>query len=183
MQQTNVPFKVALGYIIVAIVLILAIGLVYRNTTTVLAINQATRDYIEKRQAADSTMSNLLKEEQTNLQQLTRAMQGKSSHNYLHEKMNSLNSGEDSVVVHSKAPKTHVAKNTTVEVMKTRKGFFRRLADAFKKEHAETLSIRRDSNAYSLGVRINSSPSFHTCRRPMFSVRLPTTSSLSPWLL
>ena len=36
------------------------------------------------------------------------------------------------VVVHSKAPKTHVAKNTTVEVMKTRKGFFRRLADAFK---------------------------------------------------
>lgn len=146
MQQTNVPFKVALGYIIVAIVLILAIGLVYRNTTAVLAINQATRDYIEKRQAADSTMSNLLKEEQTNLQQLTRAMQGKSSHNYLHEKMNSLNSGEDSVVVHSKAPKTHVAKNTTVEVMKTRKGFFRRLADAFKKEHAETLSIRRDSN-------------------------------------
>ena len=146
MQQTNVPFKVALGYIIVAIVLILAIGLVYRNTTTVLAINQATRDYIEKRQAADSTMSNLLKEEQTNLQQLTRAMQGKSSHNYLHEKMNSLNSGEDSIVVHSKAPKTHVAKNTTVEVMKTRKGFFRRLADAFKKEHAETLSIRRDSN-------------------------------------
>lgn len=146
MQQTNVPFKVALGYIIVAIVLILAIGLVYRNTTTVLAINQATRDYIEKRQAADSTMSNLLKEEQTNLQQLTRAMQGKSAHNYLHEKMNSLNSGEDSVVVHSKAPKTHVAKNTTVEVMKTRKGFFRRLADAFKKEHAETLSIRRDSN-------------------------------------
>ena len=53
MQQTNVPFKVALGYIIVAIVLILAIGLVYRNTTTVLAINQATRDYIEKRQAAE----------------------------------------------------------------------------------------------------------------------------------
>jgi hypothetical protein len=52
MQQTNVPFKVALGYIIVAIVLILAIGLVYRNTTAVLAINQATRDYIEKRQAA-----------------------------------------------------------------------------------------------------------------------------------
>ena len=146
MQKTNVPFKVALGYIIVAIVLILAIGLVYRNTTTVLAINQATRDYIEKRQAADSTMSNLLKEEQTNLQQLTRAMQGKSSHNYLHEKMNSLNSGEDSVVVHSKAPKTHVAKNTTVEVMKTRKGFFRRLADAFKKEHAETLSVKQDSN-------------------------------------
>ena len=154
MQQTNVPFKVALGYIIVAIVLILAIGLVYRNTTTVLAINQATRDYIEKRQAADSTMSSLLKEEQTNLQQLTRAMQGKSSHNYLHEKMNSLNSGEDSVVVHSKAPKTHVAKNTTVEVMKTRKGFFHRLADAFRKEHAETLSIQAVTDTLSTPVNL-----------------------------
>ena len=30
--------------------------------------------------------------------------------------------------------------------MKTRKGFFRRLADAFKKEHAETLSVKQDSN-------------------------------------
>ena len=30
--------------------------------------------------------------------------------------------------------------------MKTRRGFFRRLADAFKKEHAETLSVKLDSN-------------------------------------
>ncbi len=37
-------------------------------------------------------------------------------------------------------------RETTVEVMKTRRGFFRRLADAFKKEHAETLSIKQDSN-------------------------------------
>lgn len=83
MQKTNVPFKVALGYIIVAIVLILAIGLVYRNTTAVLAINQATRDYIEKRQAADSTMSSLLKEEQTNLHRKALPQTGDQSANAL----------------------------------------------------------------------------------------------------
>ena len=73
-------------------------------------------------------------------------MAGKSAPNYLHDKVKSLNTGKDSIVVHSKAPQTHEAKKTTVEVMKTRRGFFRRLADAFKKEHAETLSIKQDSN-------------------------------------
>ena len=31
-------------------------------------------------------------------------------------------------------------------MLKTRRGFFRRLADAFKKEHAETISVKRDTN-------------------------------------
>ena len=91
-------------------------------------------------------MTSLLKEEQENLRQLSDAMAGKPDKNYLREKVNSLNTGKDSVVVHSKAPQTHEAKSTTVEVVKTRKGFFRRLADAFKKEHAETLSVKKDSN-------------------------------------
>lgn len=91
-------------------------------------------------------MTSLLKEEQKNLKQLSDAMAGKSTSNYLQDKVKSLNTGKDSIVVHSKAPQTHEAKKTTVEVMKTRRGFFRRLADAFKKEHAETLSIKQDSN-------------------------------------
>ena len=73
-------------------------------------------------------------------------MAGKPTKNYLHDKVKSLNTGKDSILVHSKAPQTHEAKKTTVEVLKTRKGFFRRLADAFKKEHAETLSVKQDSN-------------------------------------
>ena len=80
------------------------------------------------------------------MKQLSDAMAGKSTSNYLQDKVKSLNTGKDSIVVHSKAPQTHEAKKTTVEVMKTRRGFFRRLADAFKKEHAETLSIKQDSN-------------------------------------
>lgn len=146
MHKNKIPLKVALGYCIIAIIMILAISLVYSNTKSIIAINEASREYIKKKDAADSTMTSLLKEEQKNLKQLSDAMAGKSTSNYLQDKVKSLNTGKDSIVVHSKAPQTHEAKKTTVEVMKTRRGFFRRLADAFKKEHAETLSIKQDSN-------------------------------------
>ena len=146
MHKNNIPIKVALGYSAIAIIMILAISLVYSNTKSIIAVNEASRDYIQKRSAADSTISSLLKEEQKNLKQLSDAMAGKPNKNYLHDKVKSLNTGKDSIFVHSKAPQTHEAKKTTVEVLKTRKGFFRRLADAFKKEHAETLSVKQDSN-------------------------------------
>ena len=146
MHKNNIPIKVALGYSAIAIIMILAISLVYSNTKSIIAVNEASRDYIQKRSAADSTISSLLKEEQKNLKQLSDAMTGKPNKNYLHDKVRSLNTGKDSILVHSKAPQTHEAKKTTVEVLKTRKGFFRRLADAFKKEHAETLSVKQDSN-------------------------------------
>ena len=146
MHKNNIPIKVALGYSAIAIIMILAISLVYSNTKSIIAVNEASRDYIQKRSAADSTISSLLKEEQKNLKQLSDVMAGKPNKNYLHDKVKSLNTGKDSILVHSKAPQTHEAKKTTVEVLKTRKGFFRRLADAFKKEHAETLSVKQDSN-------------------------------------
>ena len=146
MHKNNIPLKVALGYSAIAIIMILAISLVYSNTKSINAINEASREYIQKRSAADSTISSLLKEEQRNLKQLSDAMSGKPAQNYLQDKVKNLNTGKDSILVHSKAPQTHEAKKTTVEVLKTRKGFFRRLADAFKKEHAETLSVKQDSN-------------------------------------
>ena len=146
MIKTSIPFKAAIGYSAVAVVLIAAIALVYSNTQSILAINQASREYIEKRDSADNAMAALLKEEQDNLKQLSDAMEGNARPNYLHEKLQSLNTGKDSVVVHSKTAQTHEAKTTTVEVSKSKKGFFRRLADAFRKEHAETLSVKQDSN-------------------------------------
>ncbi len=146
MIKTSIPLKVAIGYSVVAIVLIMATWLVYSNTQSILAINQASREYIHKRDAADSLMTHLLKDEQTNLKQLSDALNNHAQPNYLHEKMNNLNSGKDSIMVHQKTAQTHEAKNTTVEVVKTKKGFFRRLADAFRKEHAETLSVKKDSN-------------------------------------
>lgn len=146
MHKNNIPLKVALGYSAIAIIMILAISLVYSNTKSINAINEASREYIQKRSAADSTISSLLKEEQRNLKQLSDAMAGRPTRNYLQNKVKNLNTGKDSILVHSKAPQTHEAKKTTVEVLKTRRGFFRRLADAFKKEHAETLSVKQDSN-------------------------------------
>lgn len=146
MHKNNIPLKVALGYSAIAIIMILAISLVYSNTKSINAINEASREYIQKRGAADSTISSLLKEEQRNLKQLSDVMAGRPTQNYLQNKVKNLNTGKDSILVHSKAPQTHEAKKTTVEVLKTRKGFFRRLADAFKKEHAETLSVKLDSN-------------------------------------
>ena len=146
MHKNNIPLKVALGYSAITIIMILAISLVYSNTKSINAINEASREYIQKRGAADSTISSLLKEEQRNLKQLSDAMAGRPTQNYLQNKVKNLNTGKDSILVHSKAPQTHEAKKTTVEVLKTRRGFFRRLADAFKKEHAETLSVKQDSN-------------------------------------
>ena len=146
MHKNNIPLKVALGYSAIAIIMILAISLVYSNTKSINAINEASREYIQKRGAADSTISSLLKEEQRNLKQLSDAMAGRPTQSYLQDKVKNLNTGKDSILVHSKAPQTHEAKKTTVEVLKTRRGFFRRLADAFKKEHAETLSVKQDSN-------------------------------------
>lgn len=146
MHKNNIPLKVALGYSAIAIIMILAISLVYSNTKSINAINEASREYIQKRSAADSTISSLLKEEQRNLKQLSETMAGRPTQNYLQDKVKNLNTGKDSILVHSKAPQTHEAKKTTVEVLKTRRGFFRRLADAFKKEHAETLSVKQDSN-------------------------------------
>ena len=146
MQKNSVTLKVAVGYTIVALVMAVAMALVYVNTTSLLEVNRTTREYVRKRDAADSTMSALLKEEQATLRQLAEALQRSPRKNYLHEKVRNLNTGRDSVVVHHMTPQVREAESTTVEVVKTKKGFFNRLADAFRKEHAETVSVKRDRN-------------------------------------
>lgn len=146
MQKNSVTLKVAVGYTIVALVMAVAMALVYVNTTSLLQVNRTTREYVRKRDAADSTMSALLKEEQATLRQLAEALKKGNRKNYLHEKVRDLNTGRDSVVVQRMTPQVREAENTTVEVVKTKKGFFNRLADAFRKEHAETVSVKRDRN-------------------------------------
>ncbi len=144
MVKNSITLKVAAGYGIVAIVLAMAIYLVYSNTQTILNINQASQEYSRQREKADSAMAGLLADEQANLRELTSTLQTDGHEQFLHKKVNSLNSGMDSVVVSSKSPQTHQAKQTTVEVVKTRKGFFRRMADLFKKEHTDTILVTQD---------------------------------------
>ena len=144
MVKNSIPLKVAIGYGIVAIVLAMAIYLVYSNTQTILDINHASQEYSRQREKADSAMAGLLAEEQANLRELTNTLETDGREQFLHQKVNSLNSGKDSVVVSSKSPQTHQARQTTVEVVKTRKGFFHRMADLFKKEHTDTILVTQD---------------------------------------
>lgn len=200
MIRNNIPLKVAIGYGVVAIVLVMAIGLVYGNTQSILNINKASHEYTYKRDVADSlvyslldvsnneraiymgasedweglnksiqestsltlklktlekdsmqkarmdTLIQLLTLKRENLKQLTFILERNDKNNFLHEKVSNLNSGKDSILVHPKTPQTHEDKSTTVAVVKTRKGFFHRLADAFKKGRTDTLYISKDSN-------------------------------------
>ena len=200
MIKNNIPLKVALGYAAVAVVMALAVVLVYSNTQSILNIDKASRDYTHKRNMADSlvyslldvsnnersiymetsgnweelnhsiseakvqalklkalekdslqkarmdTLVSLLNLKQVNLKQLRRVLIANNHESFLHEKVSNLSSGKDSVVVHPKTAQTHENKRTTVEVVKTRKGFFRRLADAFKKGATDTIAIHNDVN-------------------------------------
>lgn len=200
MIKNNIPLKVALGYAAVAVVMALAVALVYSNTQSILNIDKASRDYTHKRNMADSlvyslldvsnnersiymetsgnweelnhsiseakvqalklkalekdslqkarmdTLVSLLNLKQVNLKQLRRVLIANNHESFLHEKVSNLSSGKDSVVVHPKTAQTHENKRTTVEVVKTRKGFFRRLADAFKKGATDTIAIHNDVN-------------------------------------
>ena len=61
MHKNNIPVKVSIGYAAVAIIMVLAIALVYGNTKSIIAINQASKEYIAKKNTADSTMTRSLK--------------------------------------------------------------------------------------------------------------------------
>lgn len=68
-------------------------------------------------------------------------------------KVDALRSGRDSVVIH---PTTAVAareRSTVYEIVRTRKGFFRRLADAFRRQRSDTLSNVMTSAADSSATR------------------------------
>lgn len=146
MHKNHITAKVAIGYCAIAITLVLASSLVYRNTKSILAINEASRQYIQQKDAADSTMTLLLQEEQRNLKNLSDALEEKEEEKLLAGKGEKPERGKGLHRGEHQGPKTHEEKSTTVEVVKTRKGFLRRLADLFHKERAETLSVRRDSD-------------------------------------
>ena len=56
MHKNNIPVKVSIGYAAVAIIMVLAIALVYGNTKSIIAINQASKEYIAKKNTADSSL-------------------------------------------------------------------------------------------------------------------------------
>ena len=143
--KNNISLKAGLSYAIVAIDMILIIALVYVNTRSLNAISTSVGEYARMQQHADSALAGMMADERESLQQLNEAMALSRRPGALRRRMDSLNSGKDSVVVHSKATETHHVSTTTVEVARSRRGFFHRLADLFHSSHSDTVSVRRDS--------------------------------------
>lgn len=150
MFRNNVPLKAAIGYGIVAVILFIAILLVYSNTKSVIAIGNTVKEYSNRQEKNDSAVAQLLANERENLKQLNDALDNSHQPGALHRKVKDLQKGADSVVVKPKTTKEHHVKKTTIEVEHTRKGFFRRFADLFRGSHADTVSIKRDSSLASV---------------------------------
>lgn len=59
---------------------------------------------------------------------------------YYTQKMRALQNGADSVIIHPQTRERHERHETVYEVVKSRRGFFRRLGDAFRRQHTDTVS-------------------------------------------
>ena len=86
----------------------------------------------------------LLRMKRENTLLIMRLMAQNEGNRFLAEKVNSLHKGADSVMIHPKAAEVKDNKVTVYEVVKSRKGFFARLADAFKRQHADTVSVKHN---------------------------------------
>ena len=179
--------KILVGYALLAIVLLSATWMIYDNTRSLTAVNNASerlmarRDIVDtlvfsmletanaersillgdasewqrfdhaisnstekarqlrplisdslKRQRLD-TLVILLKAKRQNTM-LVMAELGKDNRDIFYSnKMKALHSGRDSVVIHPRTAEQHDQRETVYEIVKTKKGFFRRLGDAFRR--------------------------------------------------
>lgn len=77
---------------------------------------------------------------------------------FYRDKVQALQSGRDSVVIHSKLYGQYGQREKVYEIIKSKRGFFRRLGDAFRRQHADTVgvtNILHDTKADSTAQRIN----------------------------
>ena len=96
----------------------------------------------KKRQRLDS-LAMLLRAKRENTL-LVMAELGKDQRDiYYNDKVRALQSGRDSVVIHPHTESRHEQHETVYEIVKSRRGFFRRLGDAFRRQHADTVSTTR----------------------------------------
>lgn len=65
---------------------------------------------------------------------------------FFREKVIKLQEGQDSVVIHPKSVEVQENKEVVYDIVKSKKGFFARLADAFRKQHADTIQVSNRSH-------------------------------------
>lgn len=189
--------KILVGYALLAIVLLSATWMIYDNTRSLTAVNNASerlmarRDIVDtlvfsmletanaersillgdasewqrfdhaisnstekarqlrplisdslKRQRLD-TLVILLKAKRQNTMLVMEELGKDNRDIFYSNKMKALHSGRDSVVIHPRTAEQHYQRETVYEIVKTKKGFFKRLGDAFRRQHTDTVGMTR----------------------------------------
>lgn len=110
-----------------------------------------------QRQRID-TLVELMHMKRENTKRVAQLMAIDNRDAFYRDKVQALQSGRDSVVIHSKSYRQHGQREKVYEIIKSKRGFFRRLGDAFRRQHADTVgvtNILHDTKADSTAQRIN----------------------------
>ena len=110
-----------------------------------------------QRQRID-TLVELIHMKRENTKRVAQLMAIDNRDAFYRDKVQALQSGRDSVVIHSKLYGQHGQREKVYEIIKSKRGFFRRLGDAFRRQHADTVgvtNILHDTKADSTAQRIN----------------------------
>lgn len=111
----------------------------------------------EQRQRID-TLVELIHMKRENTKRVAQLMAFDNRDAFYRDKVQALQSGRDSVVIHSKLYGQHGQREKVYEIIKSKRGFFRRLGDAFRRQHADTVgvtNILHATKADSTAQRIN----------------------------
>jgi len=189
--------KILVGYALLAVVLVSATWMVYDNTRSLSAVNEASERLMARRDIVDSLVFTMLETanaersvllgdaskwqrfdealsssaanamrlrpllmdtlKQQRLDSLITLLKAKRENTllvmkelnndcrdiYYNNKLEALHSGRDSIVISPQTNERHEQHETVYEVVKTKRGFFRRLGDAFRKQHTDTVSTTR----------------------------------------
>ena len=189
--------KILVGYALLAVVLVSATWMVYDNTRSLSAVNEASERLMSRRDIVDSLVFTMLETanaersvllgdagkwqrfdealnssaanamrlrpllmdtlKQQRLDSLITLLKAKRENTllvmkelnndcrdiYYNNKLEALHSGRDSIVISPQTKERHEQHETVYEVVKTKRGFFRRLGDAFRKQHTDTVSTTR----------------------------------------
>lgn len=110
-----------------------------------------------QRQRID-TLVELIHMKRKNTKRVAQLMAFDNRDAFYRNKVQALQSGRDSVVIHSKLYGQHGQREKVYEIIKSKRGFFRRLGDAFRRQHADTVgvtNILHDTKTDSTAQRIN----------------------------
>ena len=105
------------------------------------------------------TLANLMGAKRDNAMMVLNILADASGDAVYARKVHDLQSGRDSVVIHPNEITSASNRETVYNIVSTRRGFFRRLGDAFRRQRSDTIATtmqsgRTDSTAMAQGINI-----------------------------